>query len=82
MSTPSAIGPLNLTLLPVDVEVGWERGPLERRAREIHAAQDLPDWKLPETVRSLERILDAAIAEGKSPSSALAYLDAKTPSFF
>ncbi|MBN3729377.1 hypothetical protein [Burkholderia sp. Tr-20390] len=68
---------MQLTLLSVDLEIEWERGPIERRAREIHAKVDLPDWKLPETCRGLERILDAAIAGGKDPRQAVAHLDAE-----
>ncbi|CAJ6612340.1 hypothetical protein [Burkholderia arboris] len=66
-----------LGLLPVTLEIEWERGPIERRARQIHAKDDLPDWKLPETCRGLERILDAAIASGKDPRQAVAHLDAE-----
>ncbi|KVV07454.1 hypothetical protein [Burkholderia ubonensis] len=68
---------VQLTLLPIDLEIEWERGPIERRARAIHAKDDLPDWKLPETCRGLERILDAAIAAGKNSRQAVAHLDAE-----
>ncbi len=72
----------DLTLLPVAVAVDWERGPFVERARRVLASEGLPEWKLTETSRSMERIFAMAEAAGKSPDEALKHLDAEISRLF
>ena len=72
----------DFTLLPVATAVDWAWAPFMERARQVHASQDLPEWKLLETCRSLHRIYALAETEGRTPKEALAHLDTEIERLF
>ena len=72
----------DFTLLPAATAVDWAWAPFMERARRVHAEQDLPDWKLLETCRSLHRIYALAESEGQNPKEALMRLDVEMERLF
>jgi len=73
----SAVVYIDPTLVSVDTEIEWSRAPFDERARRLHALLVLPDWKVPETSRNLERFFCFLVADGNSFAVALARVDAE-----